>query len=466
MKFEKNRNFDLKENLEKKRLLIDSLKNLICLDNKMTDKYLKFKRIQEKWNKTGPVPRTEDGVIWNNYQHHIKNFYDYLHLNRKFKEIDIKHNKKQKENLIKKAKELIKDEDKNRSYKYFERLKKKWKYEIGPTTEKVEVKLNEKFIELGIKIFKNKEDFNKNKDSILSKNFLIKKAHLNELNDLINQKSNTSKDWQKKIRKFDKIKIKLETIGPIPHKEKNKYWKNYKDTLKKYYLSKNIFFKNLKKIYRENILKQDLLLKKTEDLKNKENIKKEIILIQKEWNKINPVPYKINERNWKKFKFLCNNLFNKINEEKVNKITEIKNNEKKQRDFLNKIENDSSEINVDKILIKWKELSTKNKDIDDRFEKVILEIFKSSGLSQEEAKTKLFEFQIQTMEKSEKNQKIIVLNKELDVLNKEVSALENNLSFFNEKSKESDLLKNVYNNIEKNKKNIENILYQIKILRN
>jgi len=70
------------------------------------------------------------------------------------------------------------------------------------------------------------------------------------------------------------------------------------------------------------------------------------------------------------------------------------------------------------------------------------------------------------MEKSEKNQKIIVLNKELDVLNKEVSALENNLSFFNEKSKESDLLKNVYNNIEKNKKNIENILYQIKILRN
>ena len=89
MKFEKNRNFDLKENLEKKKLLIDSLKNLIFLDNKMTDKYLKFKRVQEKWNKTGPVPRTEDGVIWNNYQHHIKNFYDYLHLNRKFKEIDL-----------------------------------------------------------------------------------------------------------------------------------------------------------------------------------------------------------------------------------------------------------------------------------------------------------------------------------------------------------------------------------------
>ena len=73
----------------------------------MTDKYLKFKKIQLEWYKTGPVPRTEDGVIWNNYQHHIKNFYDYLHLNRKFKEIDIKHNKKQKENLIKKAKELI-----------------------------------------------------------------------------------------------------------------------------------------------------------------------------------------------------------------------------------------------------------------------------------------------------------------------------------------------------------------------
>ena len=469
MKLEKNRNFDLKQNLEKKKVLIERLKNLIYLDNKMTDKYLEFKRIQEEWYKTGSVPRNHDGLIWNNFQHHTKNFYDYLHLNRKFKEIDIKHNSKQKENIIKQAKELLKDEDKIRSYKYFERLKKKWKYEIGPTTKEVENKLNEKFTEIGIEISNNKEEFDKDKDSILSKNFLIKETHLNELKDLINQESNTSKDWQKKIREFEKIKIKLETTGPIPHKEKNDYWKNYKDTLKKYYLSKNIFFKNLKKLYKENILKQDLLLEKTEDLKNKdnkENIKKEILLIQKEWKKINPVPYKVNEKNWKQFKSICNQFFNKIDEEKVIKIQEIKKNQENQNKFIKEIEINSSNINLEELLKKWESLGQKSKENEIKFEKYILKKLKSDGLSVEQSKIKLFEIKTQTMSSNEKDKKILILNKELEKLNKEVSTLENNLSFFNEKSKENKMLNKVYKDIEKNKLNIQNIISQKKLLKN
>ena len=70
------------------------------------------------------------------------------------------------------------------------------------------------------------------------------------------------------------------------------------------------------------------------------------------------------------------------------------------------------------------------------------------------------------MDDSEKNKKIINLNKELEVLNKEVSTLENNLSFFNEKSKENKLLNKFHKDIKKNKKIIENIIFQIKLLKN
>ena len=422
-----------------------------------------------EWYKTGPVPRTEDGVIWNNYQHHIKNFYDYLHLNRKFKEIDIKHNKKQKENIIKQAKELINDEDKIRSYKYFERLKKKWKYEIGPTKKENENKLNEKFSEIGKEIQKNKKEFDLNKDSILAENLLKKESYLNEIKNLISKECNTTKDWQRKIKEFERIKKILETTGPIPSNKKNDYWKKYKDTIKDYYYSKNIFYKNLKKIYKENIEKQEILLGKAKILKNTENLeqnKKEIIILQKEWKKINPVPYKVNEKNWKQFKSICNQFFNKIDEEKVIKIQEIKKNQQNQNKFIREIEINSSNINLEELLKKWESLGQKSKENEIKFEKYILKKLKSDGLSVEQSKIKLFEIKTQTMNSNEKDKKILILNKELDKLNKEVSTLENNLSFFNEKSKENKMLNKVYKDIEKNKLNIQNIISQKKLLKN
>ncbi len=469
MRINKNKKIDINKNLNEKKVLIEKLKSLVNLDNKMSEKYLEFKEIQETWFKIGPVPRKDNVIIWNNFQHHIKNFYDYLHLNRKFKEIDLKYNLDQKEKIIQQAEELVKSEDKQKSYKYFERLNKKWKYEIGPTKKETEKDLNKKFNEIGLEIYKNKKEFDKNKDSILLENLLKKESLLNEISVLIEKKCITTKEWQQKIKKFENIKKILEKTGPVPSNKKNNYWKNYKEIIKRYYLSKNIFFKNLKKIYRENIIRQEELISKVERLKKDENLdknKKEIIVIQKDWRKINPVPYKINEKNWKKFKLLCSNFFDKIDEEKANKIIEIKNNEEKQNNFLKDIELNLSKINVDEIFMKWNELGSKNKDINNRFEKIINKILQDSGLSSEDSKIKLFEFKTQVMDDNEKNKKIINLNKELEVLNKEVSTLENNLSFFNEKSKENKLLNKFHKDIEKNKKLIENIIFQIKLLKN
>ena len=118
---------------------------------------------------------------------------------------------------------------------------------------------------------------------------------------------------------MEKNKNSLNKKGPIPSNKKKYYWKNYKETIRDYYSSKNLYYKNLKNIYKENILKQKDLIEKAENLqlnKNIEKSKKEIIIIQKEWKKINPIPYKINQKNYQKFKSICNCFFNKIDEGK------------------------------------------------------------------------------------------------------------------------------------------------------
>jgi len=466
---DRKQNINLKKNLADKKYLIDELKNLINHESKMSQKYLEFKKIQENWFKIGPVPRAESQILWNNFQHHVKNFYDYLHLNRKFKEIDVNHNLSEKKKIIQQVKKLIDIEDRISAHKFLERLKKRWKYELGPVEKKEDTELSKEFKNLGEKIIENKKEFDQNRDTITEENLIKKNDLLDEIKKIISKETNTSKEWQKKIKEFENIKIKLNKIGPIPSNKRNNYWKNYKATIKDFYLTKNIFFKNLKKIYRENILKQDNLINRIDILKkneNSESIKKEIILIQREWKNISPVPYKINEKNWKKFRLLCDHFFNKVDSEKENKLTELKNNEEKQKKFINSIQSKSQENNLDEILKKWKQLGSKKDDIKNQFEKVVLNIIKSSGLNEENSKTKLFEFKSQIMDSVEKNKKISILNQELDILKKEVSTLENNLSFFNEKSKESELLNKVHKDIEKNKKGIEKIIAQIKILKN
>ena len=62
------------QNLVEKEILIDRLKNLIKDDISISKTYQELKKIQSFWFKIGPVPRTKSKIVWNNFQHHIKNF--------------------------------------------------------------------------------------------------------------------------------------------------------------------------------------------------------------------------------------------------------------------------------------------------------------------------------------------------------------------------------------------------------
>ena len=59
------------------------------------------------------------------------------------------------------------------------------------------------------------------------------------------------------------------------------------------------------------------------------------------------------------------------------------------------------------------------------------------------------------MSVEQKNIELKNINNKIDSLKKEVSQQENNLSFFNENSKENKLLKTVHDKIKKNKNELE-----------
>ena len=69
------------------------------------------------------------------------------------------------------------------------------------------------------------------------------------------------------------------------------------------------------------------------------------------------------------------------------------------------------------------------------------------------------------MNQTQKDSEIYSLNKKLELLKKELTILENNISFFNDNSKENKMLDNSRNEIKKKKIEIEFIIQQKYILK-
>ena len=455
---------NLEDNLAEKKLLIENLKELLITDDSINNKYTKFKKLQNLWFKIGSVPRSQNSIIWNNFQHHIKNFYDYLHLNRKFKEIDLEHNLNEKEKIILSAKKLVTSNDQYKAFRDFERLKKRWKFELGPVKKEKIENLEKELKNVEEKLNNKRKEFELNKDTILVSNFNTKEELIKEIEGLYQTDSKSIKEWQEKIKTFEVIKKNIEDTGPIPRKLKKSFWNNYKKVVREFYSTKNIFFKKIKKVYTENLSKQNSLINEIINISSKDDLEKErqnVISIQKQWKLIKPVPYKANEKNWKNFKNSCDLFFQKISQNKNLKTKENKQFELKQNKLIEDVEKFSGElVGLEKIFEEYflnNKLSSEKEKI--FFDKIKTQLIKQ-GLKEEESQNKLNEMKSKFMSYDQKKSEVYKLNLRLDKLKKDLTQQENNLLFFNDKSKENKLLKTVHLKIKNQKLEIEKLIIE------
>ena len=175
-------------------------------------------------------------------------------------------------------------------------------------------------------------------------------------------------------------------------------------------------------------------------ISSKDDLEKErqnVISIQKQWKLIKPVPYKANEKNWKNFKNSCDIFFQKISQNKNIKTKENKKSEIKQNKLIQDLEKFNGELvgleNIFKEYFSVNKISSENEKI--FFEKIKTQLIKQ-GLKEEESQNKLNEMKSKFMSEDQKNSEVYKLNLKLDKLKKELTQQENNLLFFNDKSKE------------------------------
>lgn len=459
-----------KENLAKRLALIDELKELIDTAD-ASSMYNNFRSLQDRWRTVGKIPHSKYNDVWRTYHHHVERFYDLLHLNKDFRELDFKHNLEEKMKLVEKAEALAEEEDVNKAFKELQVLHRLWKEDIGPVDREHREEVWERFSEATKKIHNKRHEAQKGLDLKYEDNFVQKQAVIEEIKQLASEQVNSHSEWQKKIRELDQLRQNFFKIGRVPRSKNNQTWQEFKDATREFNRSKNAFYKNVKKIQQENLNKKMTLVEQAESLKDSEDweaVTPVMKKIQVDWKSIGHVPKKYSDEIWKRFKDACNHYFDRLhgvqdeaNKEQIEIFT-------KKKELL---ENLKSQADNDEALTleviqsytnDWKNLGSvpgNMRHIESKFNKVLDKLYGKLNMGKGEIALLKFKSIVDGYVANKQFKKLedeqYFVRKKIDEATREIKQLENNISFISSDSDDNPLLKNVQNNIDTYSKDLK-----------
>ncbi len=464
----KNLKKDLQANLEKRLQLIEELKGLINLEESIGTTFKNFKDIQDRWREAGPIPRDGYNMVWNNYHHHVENFYDFIHLNREYRDRDFKQNLDRKLKLISHAEALAQEPNVNKAFKELQMLHRVWKEEIGPVAKEYRDDVWQKFSDATKVIHDKRVEYEKELEQKFEDNLQEKNIIVEQISSIANTNANSHSAWQKAIKQVEALRTAFFELGRVPKSETQKSWKAFKDAVRLFNKNKNQFYKNQKKEQFDNLDKKKELIKIAKanmDSDDFEVVTPLMIKIQDDWKKVGHVPRKDSDKVWKEFKAACNHYFDRLHASKNKASEEEENafNEKskiletiKAFELTDNKENDLSYVK--ETILSWNKLgrvSRNQKAIEGKFNKVVDALLKKLKVGKNEAELLKYENKLNTIVSDSDSKKVtnehFFISKKISEIEGQIIQLENNLGFFQHVDDSNPLVQEVHKNIQNHK---------------
>jgi hypothetical protein len=463
---------DLQANFTRRNELIEELKGLLNAEENINTTYKHFKEIQENWRLAGAIPRDKYNTLWNTYHHHVENFYDFLHLNREFRDLDFKHNLEQKLKLINRVEELSQEKNINKAFRELQMLHKMWKEEIGPVAKKYRDEVWDKFSEATKVIHDKRMDSLKELEASFLKNYEQKIEVIAEINKEVAIPRKSHKAWQNGMKSIQTLRDKYFEIGKVPRSKNKGIWNEFKAATRNFNHEKNSFYKDQKKEQFENLEKKRALIKLAEENKGSEDFAVATSLmkkIQSDWRTIGHVPRKDSDKIWKQFKEACNFYFDRIHAQKNEANKEEVEHYQAKEAFLETFKtfifsgDDKADISsLKEKITQWRQIGRvpyNKRNIEQDFNKALDGAFAKLNLDKKELELIKFENKLLTMVSGEDDRKLqneqIYTSKKIDESKNEIRQLENNLGFFKHVDKNNPMVQDVYAKIANHKEQLD-----------
>ena len=474
-----------KENLAKRREIIEELKSLLNAEEHLGTTFKQFQQLQERWRKAGAVSNADYEDLWNTYHHHVENFYDFIHLSKDLRDIDFKRNLEEKLKIIERAEALAQDDvDALIASRELQVLHRVWKEEIGPVDKEHRESIWQRFSELTKKIHDKRQYYLKNLDKIYEENAVKKQGIIERIKKLSEKEPTTHSAWKQLSKQVEDLRQSFLNVGKVPLQQADEVWKSFNIALRAFNKKKNQFYKTLKKEQQENLTKKLALLeiaKANQNSTDWETTTELMKNIQREWKEIGSVPLRNTEKIWKEFKRACDTYFSRFAET----IQHSKNKEsdalEQKKAFLDKLkeyqlgtDRDKEIATLQNFVNEWNAIGNTHhskRTIDIKFHKIIDALYKKLNFDKQEIELIKYNNKLERLinddNENSLNNEVIFVRRRIDELKSEILQLENNLAFFGNIDEKNPLVRDVIKNINNQKealKTWENKLRELKHL--
>ena len=468
-------------NLDVKKAIIDEIKNLPNQEGNVPDKYNRFRELQDRWHNTGPVPRTESNELWNNYHHHVDNFYDFLRISNQLRELDFKKNMEAKEALCEEAEALAGQEANQETFKALQDLHAKWK-RTGPVDREHSESIWERFSNATKVIHDKRHEFYKNLRESREQLIAQKEAIVEQMKSFKFNELKTHGAWQSAIKKIDELREEFKKIGRINLPANDEVWEAFREANRNFNRAKNAFYKELKSEHHKNLERKNALLARAQELKDSTDWRaaaNELKRIQADWKKIGYVPKSESDKIWKEFRAACNHFFDRLTNRNKEIDKEFEGNYTAKEALLEKVAawkptdaKDKGVSELKEMIGEWKEIGRvprDKRDIENTFNKALDEHFKALKLNKREATLIRFENKVHSIIEGDNNREITRfrddLRKKIEEAKKELSQLENNMMFFAHADAKNPIVKEAKRNVERARENVELLMQKLKMFK-
>ena len=477
---------NLKTNLENRLAIVEELKELINPQANIKDTLKHFNDLRERWKNAGSIPKDKYNHVWNNFHFHVENFYDYLHLDREARDLDFKHNLEQKQKIVARVEELVKEADINKAFRELQDLHRIWKEDIGPVSREHRDDIWNKFSDLTKQMHDKREVLFENQRGTELENLEKKKEIIAKIEVLATEKVNAHAQWMAQIEKVEALRTAFFSAGKVPSEVNEETWASFKTAVRNFNSFKNSFYKDIKKDQNDNLSMKAALVAKAKELQESTDFAAATPImkqIQEEWKQIGHVPRKHSDKIWQEFKNACNHYFDKLKEQKNEENgeeVEAFDNKKAYLETLREFQltgDHKTDLDAIKLHIEtWKgfgKVPFPRRHIEGKFNKILDALFEKLSLSKKDTDMIRFANRMDQLSESHDSRKLdsekIFIMRKIDEVQNEIFQLENNIQFFTNTrnaKKENSIVLEVRKNIAIHKETLDVWKEKLKQLRN
>lgn len=462
----------LKNNLKERRQIIEELKSLIDESIDYQASLKPFNQLKERWKNSGPIPRDQYNIVWNDYHFHLERFYDQLHLDREARDKEFQLNLEYKQRLIDRAKELLEYADIHKAFKELQVLHRVWKEEVGPVSREHREAIWEEFSNVTKQLHEKREAFYEELQKQEEQNYLVKKEIIQSLKGKSNQNPKNHSEWQQLIKEVESLREQFMKAGRVPSDKQDEIWTDLKEELRAFNQAKNIYYKDIKKDQQENLKIRLQMIEKVNELKDStdfETVTPILKKLQEDWKKVGHVPKKHADDLWKQFKDSCNYYFDRFHEYRKEHVSEEMENFNKKKAYLEELRSFTLEGDhhkdleaIKKHIENWKAIGPVpqfRRHIEGKFNKILDALFDKLSMSKRESELVRYNNRLASVIEQQDNRKIQMelnfVQKKIEEVQSDILQLQNNSMFISNAKSDNPFIKEINKNIERHKEELE-----------